>query len=235
MQRLHAALAEEEEEEQQQQPQQEEGCDDEAVGGGGRRPRQHHAAAATDYGAAAAARLRAMSRWMWDGTSSRWHDVEWRNGTRIAQESAASYIPLWAGAHDAVQAEAAVGALGKSGLFQVGGVATTLIQSGQQWDAPNAWPPLQQMLIEGLAACGAPAGGALASTLATNWLRSNWLGWNATGFMHEKYDAARPGQRGGGGEYTPQVGFGWTNGVVLWLLEGLERLGASAEAVVAPP
>ena len=27
------------------------------------------------------------------------------------------------------------------------------------------------------------------------------------------------GERGGGGEYTPQVGFGWTNGVVLWLLE----------------
>jgi alpha,alpha-trehalase len=36
--------------------------------------------------------------------------------------------------------------------------------------------------------------------------------------MHEKYDATRPGERGGGGEYTPQVGFGWTNGVALWLL-----------------
>ena len=37
--------------------------------------------------------------------------------------------------------------------------------------------------------------------------------------MHEKYDATRPGERGGGGEYNPQVGFGWTNGVVLWLLD----------------
>ena len=58
-----------------------------------------------------------------------------------------------------------------------------------------------------------------AAELATRWLRSNMLGWNQSHAMHEKYDATRPGQRGGGGEYTPQVGFGWTNGVVLWLLE----------------
>ena len=41
--------------------------------------------------------------------------------------------------------------------------------------------------------------------------------------MHEKYDA-RGGEcvRGGGGEYAPQVGFGWSNGVALaFLQEGL--------------
>ena len=37
--------------------------------------------------------------------------------------------------------------------------------------------------------------------------------------MHEKYDATAPGKRGGGGEYDPQIGFGWSNGVALWLLE----------------
>jgi alpha,alpha-trehalase len=37
-----------------------------------------------------------------------------------------------------------------------------------------------------------------------------------TGFMHEKYDVtAADGGIGGGGEYQPQVGFGWSNGVVL--------------------
>jgi alpha,alpha-trehalase len=36
--------------------------------------------------------------------------------------------------------------------------------------------------------------------------------------MYEKMDASRPGERGGGGEYTPQEGFGWSNGVVLGLL-----------------
>ena len=36
--------------------------------------------------------------------------------------------------------------------------------------------------------------------------------------MYEKYDAFEPGVGGGGGEYVPQVGFGWTNGVALDLL-----------------
>jgi alpha,alpha-trehalase len=36
--------------------------------------------------------------------------------------------------------------------------------------------------------------------------------------MHEKYSCEVAGGVGGGGEYTPQVGFGWTNGVALDLL-----------------
>jgi len=36
--------------------------------------------------------------------------------------------------------------------------------------------------------------------------------------MYEKYNAYEVGVGGGGGEYTPQVGFGWTNGVALYLL-----------------
>ena len=179
-----------------------------------------HAASAERYAAAAKARLRAMSEWMWDSASRRWHDVDLKSGHRLRQESAASYMPLWAGAYESVeQATLAADALGASALVQPGGVATTLIDSGQQWDWPNAWPPLQQMLIEGLASCGASSAASLASTLAARWLRSNLMGWAATGHMHEKYDATRPGERGGGGEYTPQVGFGWTNGVVLWLLD----------------
>ena len=106
-----------------------------------------------------------------------------------------------------------------SGLLQPGGVATTLVASGEQWDWPNAWPPLQQMLVEGLAGCGAAGGAVLAEEVALRWLRSNHRGWSRDGVMHEKYDATRPGESGGGGEYVPQVGFGWTNGVVLSLLE----------------
>ena len=65
------------------------------------------------------------------------------------------------------------------------------------------------------------------------WLSSNLLGWQKSGVMHEKYDATRPGERGGGGEYTPQVGFGWTNGVVLWMLETLVARGGRAEHLAA--
>jgi hypothetical protein len=36
--------------------------------------------------------------------------------------------------------------------------------------------------------------------------------------MYEKYNAYEVGVGGGGGEYTPQIGFGWSNGVALVLL-----------------
>ena len=178
-----------------------------------------HERAAGRYAAAAEARLRGMDGWMWDGRAGVWRDVLWTEGAKLPNTSAASFMPLWAGAHSEAQAAAATAALRGSGLVRDGGVATTLASSGQQWDFPNAWPPLQQMLIEGLDRCGAPGAAELAAELAARWLRSNLLGWSESGCMHEKYDATRPGERGGGGEYTPQVGFGWTNGVVLWLLE----------------
>lgn len=39
--------------------------------------------------------------------------------------------------------------------------------------------------------------------------------------MYEKYNAFQVGVGGGGGEYTPQLGFGWSNGVALVLLDML--------------
>ena len=37
--------------------------------------------------------------------------------------------------------------------------------------------------------------------------------------MYEKYDATSTTRIGGGGEYEVQLGFGWTNGVVLDFLD----------------
>ncbi|KAG5455355.1 MAG: hypothetical protein BJ554DRAFT_5254 [Olpidium bornovanus] len=37
--------------------------------------------------------------------------------------------------------------------------------------------------------------------------------------MFEKYDARKVGVPGDGGEYVVQEGFGWSNGVVLWILD----------------
>lgn len=36
--------------------------------------------------------------------------------------------------------------------------------------------------------------------------------------MFEKYNAEEVGKQGGGGEYEVQAGFGWTNGVMIWML-----------------
>lgn len=50
------------------------------------------------------------------------------------------------------QALAAVETFKASGLLGPAGVLTTVYNTGQQWDAPNAWPPLQDIVIEALAA-----------------------------------------------------------------------------------
>ena len=41
-----------------------------------------------------------------------------------------------------------------AGLIQAGGVLTSLYNTSQQWDAPNAWPPLQYFVVEGLQTYG---------------------------------------------------------------------------------
>lgn len=59
----------------------------------------------------------------------------------------------------------------------------------------------------------------MAAQLAQVWLESNYAGYQQTGLMVEKYDATKAGLAGGGGEYTVQQGFGWTNGVMFKFLD----------------
>ena len=95
-----------------------------------------------------------------------------------------------------------------------GGFVTTLIASGQQWDAPNGWPPLEWLAIEGVRRSGRAD---LADAAAERWLALNRRTYRATGRMTEKYDVVDLSRRAGGGEYPTQDGFGWTNGVALAL------------------
>ena len=37
----------------------------------------------------------------------------------------------------------------KSKCLNLGGVPTTLENSGQQWDFPNIWPPLEHIIVRG--------------------------------------------------------------------------------------
>ncbi|XP_055348056.1 trehalase-like [Paramacrobiotus metropolitanus] len=86
-----------------------------------------------------------------------------------------------------------------------------------QWDFPNAWPPLQTMLIEGF--LHNPDFREMAVDWAQKWVSAVFTGFSATSHLYEKYDANTAGAYGSGGEYLVQEGFGWTNGTVLRLLE----------------
>ncbi len=93
-----------------------------------------------------------------------------------------------------------------------GGFSTTLKHSGQQWDAPNGWAPLQWIAYRGLINYGITH---LAEKLKTNWVAMNEKVYASTGKMTEKYDVWSEQGEASGGEYPNQDGFGWTNGVFL--------------------
>ena len=60
-----------------------------------------------------------------------------------------------------------------------------------------------------------------ANELSQRWLNTNVLAWQKSGYEYEKYDSTVMGKGGGGGEYVPQIGFGWSNGVMFELLNEL--------------
>ena len=45
-----------------------------------------------------------------------------------------------------------------------------------------------------------------------------YLGNPEISLLYSQYNAENPRKYGGGGEYTVQSGFGWTNGVIMELL-----------------
>jgi alpha,alpha-trehalase len=140
-------------------------------------------------------------------------DYAWRERVRSGQLSAATLYPLFTGLATAHQARD-VAAVVERRLLAPDGLATTTSVTGQQWDAPNGWAPLQWIAIDGLNRYGHRR---LARRIAHRWIRENVAHYQSSGRLVEKYDvsgnaAAR------GGEYPLQDGFGWTNGVLRRLL-----------------
>ena len=70
------------------------------------------------------------------------------------------------------------------------------------------------MAIQGVRRYG---GVDLANKARDRWLALNRHTYKTTGRMTEKYDVVDLNRRAGGGEYSTQDGFGWTNGVALAL------------------
>jgi len=95
-------------------------------------------------------------------------------------------------------------------FLKPGGVVTTPYNTGQQWDAPNGWPPLQWLLIKGLENYEQ---NELAQEISSRWLKLNKEVYTKTYKMLEKYNVEDLSKESGGGEYPTQDGFGWTNGV----------------------
>lgn len=164
----------------------------------------------------ATTRADTIRRVLWDPQLQAFGDYDFVHRTLTHRMTAATVYPLYTGVASRQQAKAVAATLQRE-LLRPGGLATTRVATGQQWDAPNGWAPLQYLAVIGLRRYSEPA---LAQTIATRWIRTNVSYYQHTGKLVEKYDvdAASPGVSAGGGEYPLQDGFGWTNGVLRTLL-----------------
>lgn len=161
---------------------------------------------------------------LWNDKAGIWQDFDVELKKHRDYFYASNIAPLWVKLGDAYKNTRTIQQilkyLTKEGIQNYpGGTPTSTISSGEQWDMPNAWPPLQAIVIQGLRNAQDRDAKDMAEKLAHMWVKANYIGYQETEEMFEKYDANEPGQFGGGGEYTVQAGFGWTNGVVLELLE----------------
>lgn len=169
---------------------------------------------AREFAERASARRAAIDRYLWDPSHGVYLDYRWTRKEPIGHVTAATLYPLFTRAASDAQAASTAKAV-EAELLKPGGIVTTTLDTGQQWDWPNGWAPLQWIAVEGLTGYGQKQ---LAETIACRWMATVSRFYRSTGKLVEKYDVIATSQPGGGGEYPTQDGFGWTNGVMLKLM-----------------
>ncbi len=156
-----------------------------------------------------------IQKYFWDSKNGFYMDYDLKKNQHTAVPNLAAVYPLFFKIADAKQAAAVAKRIEKD-FLKAGGLISTPNHTGQQWDAPNGWSPLQWMTIQGLRNYGQDK---LANTIAERWVALANKVYKKTGKILEKYNVEDLSLEAGGGEYPVQDGFGWTNGVLLRLLK----------------
>ncbi len=176
-----------------------------------------NAAKSSDYLKLANQRKAAIMKYCWSEGEHFFFDFDFVEQKQKTQLTLAAVFPLFfelATPNQAIEVERIL----KEKFLKSGGMTTTLFVSGQQWDAPNGWAPLQWIAYKGLLNYGFDE---LANRLKVNWITTNRKVYEQTGKMTEKYDVWNKNGEASGGEYPNQDGFGWTNGVYLAMSESI--------------
>lgn len=171
------------------------------------------------YCQAADARLQALNQFCWNQDKGFYFDYCWTEGKQTNTISAAGLTPLFVRAASQEQADR-VAKFTEQHLLKTGGIVTSCKVSGQQWDQPNGWAPLQWIAVDGLRHYDH---NDLARTIAQRWLGLNQHIFQQTGIMLEKYNVCEASPKATDGEYQLQFGFGWTNGVASALMAIFEE------------
>lgn len=172
-------------------------------------------AKAAQYDGFANARQKGIEKYLWNDKEGWYADYDLKSHKVRNQLTAAALFPLYVNAA-AKDRASKVATATQAHLLQPGGLATTSVKSGQQWDAPNGWAPLQWVAASGLQNYGQDA---VAMDVTWRFLTNVQHTYDREKKLVEKYDVSTTGTGGGGGEYPLQDGFGWTNGVTLKMLD----------------
>jgi alpha,alpha-trehalase len=156
-------------------------------------------------------RSNAIQHYCWNEARGCYFDFNFIDSKQEEHFNLSTVFPLFFKLATVAQAQKVAALIQEKFLFS-GGLITTLYKTGQQWDAPNGWAPLQWMAYKGLKNYGYIE---LAQAIKNNWLHNCEKVFAETGKMMEKYNVMDSTIVAGGGEYPNQDGFGWTNGVYL--------------------
>ncbi|XP_016060188.1 PREDICTED: trehalase-like [Miniopterus natalensis] len=92
-----------------------------------------------------------MKALLWDEKKGAWFDYDLENQKKNQEFYPSNLAPLWAGCFsDPGVVDKALKYLEDSQILTYQhGIPTSLRKTGQQWDFPNAWAPLQDLVIRG--------------------------------------------------------------------------------------
>lgn len=180
-----------------------------------------YSAIATQWRDRASLRQDRINQFLWDEEAGLYFDYNFSTGKRRQYEYATTFYPLWAGIASPEQAKRVWQNLEK--FEEAGGILTSTHVSGNQWDAPFGWAPLNLMAVEGLLRYGYEED---AKRIAGKFLTMAVQEFVKNGTLVEKYDVCACSSNVSDeiffGYSSNEIGFGWTNGVVLELLKILD-------------
>lgn len=112
----------------------------------------------------------------WDEEKGCWFDYDLLNKKSRKFFYMSNIVPLWVGAYSSPAVVSKVIAYmdAEGVLKERGGVPTSMFQTGEQWDYPNGWAPLQYFLVDALDKADSKEAKELAYKLAEKWIVTNF-------------------------------------------------------------
>lgn len=161
-----------------------------------------------------------INRYLWDAQRGLFFDFNFESGARSTYAYLTTFYPLWVGLATPEQARAIDGNLK---IFeQAGGLATSIQNTGGQWDYPYGWAPLHLLAVDGLRRYGYDSD---ANRISYKFLSTVLKSFRRERTIREKYNVVTQSSETQvtAGYNINVAGFGWTNGVFLQLLHELPR------------